>query len=157
MGGHRGYGLALMWEVLTGLLAGGSRFAGKVTTPDIYDRPQGVSMCPIEECRRVASYQWTHRATCHSTADRAVQEGPPSSMASVLNSPMVDSHNSMIESFWSRIQVELLDRKKWKTRVKPANAIFDYLEIWRNRQRRHSQLRMVTPIEFERKCVNTAA
>ena len=61
--------------------------------------------------------------------------------------------NSMIESFWSRMQVELLNRRKWKTRVELANAMFDYLEIWHNRQRRHSQLGMLTPIEFER--INT--
>ena len=31
----------------------------------------------------------------------------------------------MIESFWSRMQVELLDRKKWKTRIELASTIFD--------------------------------
>jgi len=45
MGGPRGFGLALMWEVLTGVLAGGPRFAGNVTMPDVYDRTQGVSLC----------------------------------------------------------------------------------------------------------------
>jgi len=44
----------------------------------------------------------------------------------------------MIEAFWSRMQVELLDRHRWKPRVEPANAIFDYLEIFHNRRRRHS-------------------
>lgn len=34
--------------------------------------------------------------------------------------------NSMIESFWSRMEVELLDRKKLKTRIELAKAIFDY-------------------------------
>ena len=48
--------------------------------------------------------------------------------------------NSMIEAFWSRMQVELLDRKIWNTRLELSNAIFDYLEIWHNRKRRHSQL-----------------
>ena len=57
--------------------------------------------------------------------------------------------NAMIESFWSRLQVELLDRKRWRTRIEPANAIFEYLEIWHNRQRRHTSLGMLTPIEFE--------
>lgn len=47
------------------------------------------------------------------------------------------------------MQVELLDRKVWKTRLELANAMFDYLEIWHNRRRRHSQLGMLTPIEFE--------
>lgn len=31
--------------------------------------------------------------------------------------------NAMIESFWSRMQVELLDRRRWKTRAELANAI----------------------------------
>jgi putative transposase len=52
--------------------------------------------------------------------------------------------NSMIEAFWSRMQVELLDRRRWKTRVELANAIFEYLEIFHNRQRRHSSLGMLT-------------
>jgi transposase InsO family protein len=33
--------------------------------------------------------------------------------------------NSMIEAFWSRMQVELLNRRRWRTRVELANAIFD--------------------------------
>jgi LDH2 family malate/lactate/ureidoglycolate dehydrogenase len=44
MAGHRGFGLALMWEVLTGVLAGGPRFSRNVTGPDEFERPQGVSM-----------------------------------------------------------------------------------------------------------------
>lgn len=43
--------------------------------------------------------------------------------------------DSRLESFWSRIQVELLDRKKWKTRVELPNGMFDYLEIWHNSRR----------------------
>lgn len=65
--------------------------------------------------------------------------------------------NSMIESFWSRMQVELLDRRKWNTRLELANAMFEYLEIWHNRKRRHSQLGWLTPIEFERNRIITVA
>jgi len=57
--------------------------------------------------------------------------------------------NAVIESFWSRMQVELLDHRHWRTRVELANAIFEYLEIFHNRQRRHSALGMLTPVEFE--------
>ncbi len=56
---------------------------------------------------------------------------------------------AVMESFWSRVQVELLDRKRWSTRVEVANAIFEHLEIFHNRQRRHSSLGMLTPVEFE--------
>lgn len=57
--------------------------------------------------------------------------------------------NAVVESFWARMQVELLNRRRWKTRVELANAIFEYLEIFHNRQRRHSALEMRTPIEHE--------
>jgi transposase InsO family protein len=57
--------------------------------------------------------------------------------------------NAMIESFWGRMQTELLNRRKWRTRIELANAIFEYLEIFHNRQRPHSALNMLTPIEYE--------
>jgi putative transposase len=57
--------------------------------------------------------------------------------------------NAMMESFWSSMQIELLNRRKWKTRVELANAIFEYIEIFHNRQRRHSALGYKTPIEYE--------
>jgi putative transposase len=57
--------------------------------------------------------------------------------------------NAMIESFWGRMQVELLNRQKWNTRIELANAIFEYLEVFHNRRRRHSSIGMLTPIEYE--------
>jgi putative transposase len=65
--------------------------------------------------------------------------------------------NAMIESFWSRMQVELLNTRRWKTRLELTTAIFDYLEIWHNRQRRHSSIGMITPVEFEARRQPTAA
>ena len=57
--------------------------------------------------------------------------------------------NAMMESFWSSMQIELLNRKKWRTRLDLANAIFDYIEIFYNRQRRQWQIDYVLPIECE--------
>jgi putative transposase len=65
--------------------------------------------------------------------------------------------NGMIESFWSRMQVELLDTRRWRTRVEPTNAVFEYLETWHNRRRRHSALGMLTPDEFETRHLNITA
>lgn len=59
--------------------------------------------------------------------------------------------NGMMESFWARMQVELLNRRRWRTRLELANAIFEYLEIFHDRQRRHSSLGMLSPIEYERR------
>lgn len=57
--------------------------------------------------------------------------------------------NAMIESFWGRMQVELLDRRRWRARVELANAIFEYIESFHNPRRRHSSLNMLSPVEFE--------
>jgi transposase InsO family protein len=76
---------------------------------------------------------------------RALDSGLVPSMGSVGDC----YDNAVMESFWSRMQVELLDRKRWRTRVELANAMFEYLEIFHNRQRRHSALGMLTPVEFE--------
>ena len=55
----------------------------------------------------------------------------------------------MMESFWSSMQIELLNRKKWRTRIELANAIFEYIEVFYNRKRRHSSLGYQTPTDFD--------
>lgn len=57
--------------------------------------------------------------------------------------------NAMVESFWGRMQVELLNRQGWKTRIELATAIHDYIELFHNTRRRHSSLNMLTPTEYE--------
>ena len=57
--------------------------------------------------------------------------------------------NTMMESFWSSMQIELLNRQRWKTRIELANALFDYIEIFHDRKRRHSGLGYLNPADFE--------
>lgn len=57
--------------------------------------------------------------------------------------------NAPMESFWGRMQTELLNTKSWATRAELASAIFNYIEIFHNRQRRHSSLGYRTPVEYE--------
>ncbi|MCU1418493.1 MAG: putative transposase [Schumannella sp.] len=57
--------------------------------------------------------------------------------------------NALMESFWGRMQVELFNRRRWKTRIELAGAIHDYIELWHNPRRRHSALAMRTPDEIE--------
>ena len=91
--------------------------------------------------------------TSWTFTQRALDSGLLPSMGSIGDC----YDDAMIESFWSRMQVELLDRKRWKTRVELANAIFEYLEIFHNCQRRHSALGMLTPLEYETQHTSLAA
>ena len=65
--------------------------------------------------------------------------------------------NAMVESFWGRMQTELLNRKKWSTRLELSTAIFDWIEAFYNRHRRHSALGMISPVEFERRHSRTTS
>ena len=85
--------------------------------------------------------------------DRAHSSGLVPSMGSVGDC----YDNAMIEAFWSRMQVELLDQKGWRTRLELTNAIFEYLEVFHNRRRRHSALGMLTPVEYEARHQQTTA
>ena len=59
--------------------------------------------------------------------------------------------NAMIESFWGRMQVELLNRQKWSSIVELSTAMVDYIDSFHNEKRRHSSLDMLTPTEYETK------
>lgn len=58
--------------------------------------------------------------------------------------------NAMVESFWSSMQNDLLNRKRGTTRVELSTAMFEYIEVLYNRRRRHSKLGYVSPIEYGR-------
>ncbi len=57
--------------------------------------------------------------------------------------------NGQMESFRPRMQVELLNRRCWDPRLELANASFECLEGFHSRQRRHSSLGMLSPIEYK--------
>lgn len=57
--------------------------------------------------------------------------------------------NSVAESFFGSLQLELLDEHRWETRDQLANAIFDWIETWYNPRRRHSYCKMLSPIDYE--------
>ena len=57
--------------------------------------------------------------------------------------------NAVAESFFATLKRELLDRHDWPTRAAARSAIFEYIEAWYNRQRRHSTLGYRSPVAFE--------
>ena len=57
--------------------------------------------------------------------------------------------NAVAERFFATLKVELLHRQSWPTRAAARLAIFEYIEVWYNRQRRHSTLDYCSPIIYE--------
>lgn len=59
--------------------------------------------------------------------------------------------NAFVESFFRTLKVELIYRQKFKTRSEAKQKIFEFIEVWYNRQRLHSSLDYMTPEEYESK------
>lgn len=57
--------------------------------------------------------------------------------------------NAFMESFWSTLKLELVYRGLFQTRAQARAQIFDYIEVFYNRQRAHSALDFHSPVDFE--------
>jgi transposase InsO family protein len=57
--------------------------------------------------------------------------------------------NAAMESFWSTLKLELVYRSDFQTRAHARSEIFDYIEVFYNRQRSHSALHYLSPVDFE--------
>ena len=59
------------------------------------------------------------------------------------------------ESIFSTLVAELLNRRTFKTKAEAKMAIFEFIEGWYNPGRRHSTLGYMSPINFERRKIDT--
>ena len=59
--------------------------------------------------------------------------------------------NATAESFFGTLKSELVWRVCFKTREEEKSAIFEYIEVFYNRIRKHSALGNLSPVDFEKK------
>lgn len=59
--------------------------------------------------------------------------------------------NAVVESFFATLKVELVHDSVFVTREQARREIFDYIEVFYNRQRRHSYLGYLSPVNYERR------
>jgi transposase InsO family protein len=57
--------------------------------------------------------------------------------------------NAAMESFWGKLKTELVHRRNFASRAEARLAIFEYVEVFYNRQRLHSALGYKSPVDFE--------
>jgi transposase InsO family protein len=90
-------------------------------------------------------------------SDRGVQYAAGDYRAALARAGLVPSmsrrgncyDNAFIESFWSTLKLELVYRRAFQSRREARMAIFDYIETFYNRQRAHSALGCLSPVDFE--------
>ena len=59
--------------------------------------------------------------------------------------------NAAMESFFSTLKIERVNRRRYRARNEARADIFDYIERFYNPRRRHSTLGLISPMEFERR------
>ncbi|MGZ6662603.1 MAG: IS3 family transposase [Solirubrobacteraceae bacterium] len=57
--------------------------------------------------------------------------------------------NAVAETFFATLKKELVNRRSWPSRLELQSAVFEYIEAFYNRQRRHSTLGMLSPVAYE--------
>ena len=57
--------------------------------------------------------------------------------------------NAPMESFFATLKKELVHRERYQTRSQARQSLFEYIEIFYNRVRRHSNLGYLSPVKFE--------
>ena len=57
--------------------------------------------------------------------------------------------NAVAETFFATLKKELVNRRSWPARLELQSAVFEYIEAFYNRRRRHSTLEMLSPVEYE--------
>jgi putative transposase len=60
--------------------------------------------------------------------------------------------NAVAESFFATLKKELVHRRSWQTKRELGSAVFEYIEAFYNRERRHSTLGMLSPAQYELLC-----
>ena len=63
--------------------------------------------------------------------------------------------NAVPESFHASLKKDLIHRRSWPTKAEARTAVFDYVEAFYNRRRRHSTLGMLSPAQFETSTLRT--
>ena len=70
-------------------------------------------------------------------------------LASAVSSAERD--NAVVESLWASLKIELVFQRNFATKQQAKEAIFEWIEVWYNRKRRHSSLGYISPEAFEAK------
>ncbi|WP_425435285.1 IS3 family transposase [Microbulbifer yueqingensis] len=60
--------------------------------------------------------------------------------------------NAAMESFFSRLKVELVYAGNFESISQAKSEVFEYIEVFYNRIRRQSAIGYVSPAEYERRC-----
>jgi putative transposase len=122
------------------------------------------SSLAIDAIKMALSYRRPERGMLHHS-DRGIQYAA-TDFRRLLKSKQIECSmsrkgdcwdNAVTESFFATLKKELVRDSEWKTREEARSDIFEWIEVWYNRQRRHSSIGYLSPAEYEKRILSRAA
>jgi len=99
-------------------------------------RPGPGLMHHSDQGSQYTAKQYRDRLEAHGIAASMSRKGNP-------------RDNAVVESFFSNLKNELTHHRSFANQAQARSEIFDYIEIFYNRQRAHATLQYISPIEYE--------
>ncbi len=143
-----------------------NRWLYLATVMDLYSRcivgwalDETMTEALVTQALRVALARRKPKPGLILHSDRGVQYRSQGYVDFVANSQLKQSmsrkgncwDNAPMESFFSRLKVELIYAKNYQSMDEARTGIFTYIEVFYNRKRRHSAIGNVSPVEFEKR------
>ena len=112
----------------------------------------------VKEALRMALLQRQPRAGLVHHSDRGSEYASKSYQAMLLMQHIQISmskkgdcyDNAPMESFWGTLKEEGIGQEIFPSRKEAKTALFDYIEVFYNRKRKHSSLGYLSPVDFEK-------
>jgi putative transposase len=118
---------------------------GSPTSPT---SPPGKGGCTWPQSWTAAPARWSAEQYTAGVYAKALEAaGARQSMGRVATC----FDNAVAESFFATLKTELVHARAWPTRQAARTAIYEYVEVFYNRRRRHSALDYLSPAEYERR------
>src|SRR5450755_1227350 len=120
----------------------GDRITGRPVRSDAHPFGLPIATLPDQALRRPPeSAQYVSLAFGRAAGDAGI--------AVSMGSRGDAYDNAVAETFFATLKKELVNRRTWPDRLELQSAVFEYIEAFYNRQRRHSTLGMLSPVAYE--------
>ena len=138
------------WLYLAVVLDAGDRMVVGWSMSERANAELVVDAVSLAVARRQPTLEVIHHSDRGSqyTSLRFTEHLQQTGLIGSMGKPGSPGDNAMMESFFATLQHEVLDTRRWRERDELRAALFIFLEITYNRERRHSSLNDRTPNEF---------
>ena len=125
---------------------------GRVGHPDL---THFIGQTPLAQRRPAPGLIWHSDQGSQLVSLAFGQQARAAGIAQSMGSRGDCFDNAVAESFFATLKKELIHGRSWPSKAELRTEVFEYIELFFNRRRRHSTLGFLSPAQFEDKTPTT--